>query len=563
MELNQIPLSPISLKNRIINFLIKYWIFLIIIIIILVLIIIGLVSRILKNDQKDFGVVPETNKTEIIDDKSRDIDFKNDENNILSGTSSDNFSWTGGSSTILPEYKEHYAYTSENKNNKDKPVDLYYDGKLIDSAWNITSIRMWGDHLAYQRTDNYPHYDLVFDGKNLGEASYPAIWDKNIAYIKDGEKGDRGVYYNGEVLVSNCKNVDYVLWGNNIAYSCDDPEGKKVYFNKKFIGIGSIAGLHKNLLIVNKDSDKDSDICYLLYKNGEKIDSFIPKNDGFCPANAAAVGEPIGVFGDNYWITKYTGKNDDNNPIYDIDYNGKVVFTTSYPKTVLFGNTFIYGNYREVYSDGKKINSNSDILAGDSLFENNYFSTLGMNSQAFYNGKKLEKISQNGELYTRMFGNNYLVWSSGNIYKNGDLLDAAEFNTAMILGDNISYVKEVKNDAGGSSGQLILNGDVMADRFNYVSYKVITGKNIYYEKEVNGDYLYYRNKEVIGSRYGVANSKKITNLYTWPTITPETQIGTRYSNSNDAFHTNYLTSQSYENKYTFTDQWLYLTNQWK
>ena len=517
-------------------------------------------------DRGATSVVDTSSEQHLSSDTSSNTNLSNGPSTAVTSSASptnDNFVWNGGSDRKLPDYKEHYMYT-QTSTGKDHPVELYYDGKKIDSAWGISDLRLFGDHYAYHKTDKYPNYDLVFDGKNLGQADYPVMWAGNIAYTtRDEITRNNVIHYNGDVLTNNCKDQKYDLWGNNIAYSCDTDQGTEVYFNKTHVGIGNIVSLHKDFLLVNKVDDTTSDLCFVLYKKGKKVDGFWPKNNGRCPGSIAAYGDSIGVFGDNYWIIKDTGTSKDNEPIYDIDYNGKKVFTTTYPKTVLFGDTFIYGNYYEVYQNGNKIHSGNDIFSGDVLFGNNYFSTLGMRNKAFYNGKALNGIDLSGELYSRLFGDMYLTWSADSIYKNGLKIDAGAFDTIMALGDNYSYVRQVKKDSGAVVGQLMFNGAVVADNFNSVDFKAISGKNIYYKVSSSGgnDYLYYRNANILGSKYGKADSKIILDWAIWPMMEPDTELGTNSANSNDAFYD--TSSTGVIGKHTFTDEWLYLTDQWK
>jgi len=124
-------------------------------------------------------------------------------------------------------------------------------------------------------------------------------------------------------------------------------------------------------------------------------------------------------------------------------------------------------------------------------------------------------------------------------------------------------VRQVKKADGAIDGQLMFNGNVVADDFNYVDFKAISGKNIFYKVSASGgnDYLYYRNSNIIGSRYGKADKKIVSDLTIWPEMAPDTEIGAKSANETDALYAPSITGDPGKN--TFTDEWLYLTDQWK
>jgi hypothetical protein len=483
------------------------------------------------------------------------------------------FDWKKDSST-QPVYScdEHYAYNTETKNESGETVEsLYYDGEVIDETIGkyvnpFRDLALFGDNIVYVKdVDTYnPNFSrkehVIFNKKDFGEGSDPEIWGPNVVFWRL----DNGfqIIYNEKVLISSCKYYDYELWGDNIVYSCTKEDKiSRVYFNDKELGIGRIEGIHKNFVLLDTSDDVDSNYCFTLYKNGEKVDEFEKGTGNDCIFNMGF--NKVGTFLDNYWAFKETGTYDDGERVYDIVYNGTKVFTTSYPKAVVFGDKFIYGNYDELYLDGKLIANNRSAFSNNVLVNNNLFSTTAK-EQSVYNGKLIGEIPTHIELNVHLFGDDYLV-DSGTpytsdewfIYLNGKKLDEAKFDSGLLINGNYSYVRTNPADKSSFRGDLILNGEVVANNISSSQKFQLSGKNIYYWKETQNDRLYYKNKEILGSMSGLEEPKIRGSIAVWPNVTKDKGFGTEYANSID------IEGTELSRKYSFTDEWLFCTNQWK
>jgi len=525
-----------------------------------------------KNDSNTGASIPKGN-----DDSSGYVPEEKlpDEENSSSQTF---YSWPERvSSKEIPVFNcnEHYLYTLEKENDPSKSYDntneIYYDGAKIDEAAEIDLITLFGENYAYsRRTARDDDEEVVFNGRALGKGTNPELWGENVAYANYSLKGSYfEIRYNSETLISGCKYIDYEVWGNNVAYMCEVNDVPTVYYNKKELGVGRIVGMHKNFLLVDKSDDSSSDYCYSLYKNGEKIDSFVKGHGLDCPGMHPS--DLLGVFGDNYWLLVPTGEfSDSRGPIFDIYYNGVKMYSTDYPKAILFGDTFVYGGYRDVFVGSEKIIhiDSTDLVSEDMLFGGNY-SFISDHDSFFYNGEKIDSVKPHNELEQKMFGEKYILWSGDKIYFDGKLLGGGKFGTPMILNGNYSYIARNESNPSSAYGTIILNGTEVADNVSYVSDIAMTGKNIYYGKGTVNDTLWYRNKDILGSSYGKdSSSRKMNDLAVWPYMAKDTRIGTSFSNNWDIWYSvaqdrSDDLSMTLKRGQTFTDEWLYCTNQWQ
>lgn len=465
---------------------------------------------------------------------------------------------------------EHYAYIVENEGvAAQRSKELYYDGVKVDeSPVNITWLNLFGDSYAYIKyhssKGSWESDDVFLNGKLIGKGSGLELWANNVIYHRKDGPGKYTISYNGKDLVSGCESYGYELWGNNYAYTCGLEDVPVTYYNGEKIGVGRIVGIHKNFLLLDKREDQNSDSCYVLYKEGVKVDSFIPGHGADCSGNLPV--DLLGVSEDNYWRIKQAG-NKGTDVIYDIIYNGKTVYSGINPKRVMFGDNFIYGNYHNTFINSNRINKTNTFLSEDSLF-GNHFSGL-LDNKFIFDSTVNDIVGVSRDTKIKMFGDNYLVWSGDKIFFNGKLLGPAKFDNMTLLDSNYAYFKPDEKNPSSYYGTLILNGKEIIKNIGSGIDFVLTGKNIYYKMPAPGDSLYYRNDKILGSMLGKADKNKISNLSYWPKMGQDTGIGTEDANRWDIWTNIYGGSENIMDNVdrrkgqTFTDEWLYCTNQWK
>jgi len=465
----------------------------------------------------------------------------------------------------------HYAYVKTYDVPKDNNFTmssnydaLYYDGKEVDRSVRIRGVKIFGNHLAYEKeiytnldgnycgdysyanSCTYPETHVIYDGKDLGEGSNIQLWGDHIGFKRFNYNGPYDFVYDGKdvgVLGERYSLFgDFSLWGDNYAYETASQgsysdKNMRVVWNGMELGKGLLYWMSKNFVLVKTyadySNDNNYDIYYVLYKDGNMVDSYI-EYDG-----------DVSVFGDNWAHIK-------GNDIY---LNGKkILVNISSPFELLFGDNIIYGgralpDYENVsYFNGLELPAYFTEsyppyvdTHNDTLYENKLGLRLGDKKGLLYNGKKyLDGITVSG---TASFGNNWIAWDyDGNVFYNGAYVGRTCYKDPKVWGDNYAFVGcqnpgESYNDY---EYPLIYNGKEMGkvvnDEFR------LFGDNILWEdrggKASDRNFHYYRFL-VDGNVIITDTLRPLSNVAVFPSS------GSTYGDT------------------PFVDTYLYCTNQWK